>query len=464
MSNAVDTAVQPSVTGYANEVSFYATRYLQGDRVVYSLDLSPSQIAGLLPAPDPANPQPGNRRITPAHAAAFANYIRVNKNWASPSILLRSTDEYDFDVKEEVAGTEFGIIKLPFLALSDIHILDGQHRILGIHMAIRGIAADLEKTKLALTRLEKRRPAEDKDEEADRQDQIADLKARIDVLDYQRYRLENERLSVQIAIVESQDDFQQMFYDIADNALGITASVRARFDTRKAVNRVLQDVLLHDVLVDRVDLESDRLGRQNPNLLSAKHVADIIRIMAVGIEGRIGRRVESNLNEDQLLEMTNKFLDALRDGFPQIKALVAGEEDALDLRGRSMVASPVMLRVLAGVYKEMRKRGDSHLKAKRFFQDLNPYISKAATKQWVDRTGGELFSVDSLSPTSRRQDLVALTNLLVTWAENRPDWMEKEKRDREFEAAAPKAAPKRRGRPRKTEEPKKDTEISFVAA
>lgn len=454
----VDTATQPQVTGYANEVSYFATRYLQGDRVVYSLDLSPAQIAGLLPAPDPANPQPGNRRITPAHAAAFGNYVRNNKNWASPSILLRSRDEFNFDTETEVAGTEFGVIKLPFLQLSNIHILDGQHRILGIHMAIRGIAADLEKTKQALDRLEKKKPLADEDEEADRQDQIADFKARIDALNYQRYRFENERMSVQIIIEDEQAAFQQMFYDIADNALGITASVRARFDTRKAVNRVLQDVLLNDVLVDRVDLESDRLGRQNQHLLSAKHVADIIRIMAVGIEGRIGRRVEEGLNEDNLLEMTNKYFEALRDGFPQIKALVSGEEDALDLRARSMVASPVMLRVLAGVYKEMRKRGNSHLRIKRFFQDLDPYISKPATQAWVDRTGGELFSVGSLSPTSRRQDLVALTNLLVNWAENRPEWMVKEKQDREFEAAAPK----RRGRKPKAAAPANtgDTEKS----
>ena len=31
--------------------------------------------------------------------------------------------------------------------------------------------------------------------------------------------------------------YKQMFFDIADNALGITSSVRARFDSRKVVNR-----------------------------------------------------------------------------------------------------------------------------------------------------------------------------------------------------------------------------------
>ena len=77
-----------------------------------------------------------------------------------------------------------------------------------------------------------------------------------------------------------------MFFDIADNALGITSSVRARFDSRKVVNRGLEEVMKHALLKDRVDPEQDRMGRNNPNLMGAKHVAEIVRTLAVGIEGR----------------------------------------------------------------------------------------------------------------------------------------------------------------------------------
>jgi hypothetical protein len=105
---------------------------------------------------------------------------------------------------------------------------------------------------------------------------------------------------MQIFVEDVQTEFQQMFYDIANNALGITASVQARFDTRKIANRVLQDVLLHPLLMDRVDLENDRLGRTNPNLLTAKHVADLVRILAVGLEGRISRRLEAELHDNDL--------------------------------------------------------------------------------------------------------------------------------------------------------------------
>jgi hypothetical protein len=426
MSTATATAeptTRPQVTGYDPQVRFYATRYLQGGRVVYALDLSLAQVAGLLPAPDPSNPQPGNRRIQPAHAAAFASYIRNNRNWVAPSLVLRGTSEFSFEVLESVEGTEFGIISLPFLALTEIHILDGQHRILGIHTAIRGIASDLEKTRTQLSRLEKRKV--EPDTENEKAEQIEDLKGKISELNAQRFRFEHERTSVQIFIEDEQLSYQQMFYDIADNALSITASVRARFDTRKAVNRVLQDVVQHPVLTDRVDLESDRLGRQNLHLLSAKHVADIIRIMAVGIEGRIGRRVESEIDESELLTRTNQFFTVLADSFHQFKELVAGEVSATDLRSHSMVASPVMLRVLAGVYQQLRKNGMSQLRIKRFFADLDPYLSKTATQEWVDGTGGDLFFVGALSPSSRRQDLVSLTQTMVKWADKRPDWMTK---------------------------------------
>jgi len=422
MSNAIQTVERPTVTGYDPDVRFYSTRYTQGGRTVFTMDLSLAQIAGLLPAPDPANPQPGNRRIQPAHAAAFGSYIRNNERWVAPAIVLRDTEEYDFEVQEEVAGTQFGIVTVPFLSLSNIHILDGQHRTLGIHMALRGITNELTRAKQTVLRMDKRTVA-DEDRETYEWD-LQTAKNLVIKLENQRSRFERERMAVQVFIEDEQSEYQQMFYDIADNALGITASVRARFDTRKAINRVLQEAIQHPVLQDRVDLEFDRLGRQNTNLLSAKHVQDVIRIQAVGIEGRIGRRVESGLDEDDLLRRTNQFFTML-ETFTQIKELEAGDVTALDLRSHSMVASPVMIRVLAGVFAELRKRGMSLAKIKSFFQHLEAHLSHPADKAWVKNTGGELFFVGALSPTSRRQDLVELTGTMAGWAESYPDWLGK---------------------------------------
>jgi len=413
------TATRPAVTGYDPEVRFYATRYNQGGRTVYSLDLSLSQIAGLIPAPDPATPQPGNRRVTTSHAAAFGNYVRSNEHWVVPAIVLRGVSQFDFETLESIEGTEFGIISLPFVALTEIHILDGQHRILGIHLALRGIAAELEKSRNALNRAVKRVNPDD----PDTQEVVTDIQDHVAVLNKQRIRFEKERASVQIFVEDGQTEYQQMFYDIADNALGLPASVKARFDTRKAVNRVLQDVLAHPLLAGRVDLEADRLGRSNPNLLSAKHVVEIVRTIAVGIEGRIGRRVESELDERDLLARSNKFFDILSESFPLFKDMKSGEISAADLRASSMIGSPVIIRTLAGVYQELRKRGVSFVKIKKFFSDLDPFLSRPASKDWVARTGGELFFEGALSPTSRRQDLLALSQTMVQWAEDRPAWL-----------------------------------------
>lgn len=426
-----ETVTAPrAVTGYDPEVRFYATRYRQGDRIVYSLDLSLAQIAGLLPAPDPAVVQPGNRRVVPSHGAAFGNYVRERQHWISPAIALRGTSEFDFDVMESIGGTEFGVISLPFLSLSDLHILDGQHRILGIHNAIRGIAVDLDKVHTTLSRLQKRKAPADPVAAEELQNKIEAAQAQEKALDVQRQRFENERIAIQLFIEDDQEAAEQMFYDTSDNALGLPTSVKVQFDTRKVINRVLKDVLTHSLLEDRVDLDSDRLGRQNPNLLSAKHVAEIIRIMAVGIEGRLGRRVEAELNEESLREISMEFFDTLS-AFTQLEALENGEIDAATLRAQSMVGSPVTLRVIAGVYKELSKQGRSQAWIGDFFGELDPFLSRPATRDWVKRTGGELFFVGGLSPSARRQDIVSLTQMMVGWANERPAWL----------SATPKSVP-----------------------
>ena len=75
----------------------------------------------------------------------------------------------------------------------------------------------------------------------------------------------------------------------------------------------------HPLLKGRVDPEQDRMGRGNPNLMGAKHVAEIVRTLAVGIEGRIGRRLEDELREDALVQKTNGFLDVLVAAFPPLR-------------------------------------------------------------------------------------------------------------------------------------------------
>jgi len=404
-------------TGYDPNIRFYATRYQQGGRTVFSLDLSLTQIADLLPAPDPNNPTEGNRKVKETHARDFGDYIRTTPDWVAPALVLRAPDIFEFEVKEEVSGTQFGIISFPTDARTDLRILDGQHRTLGIHLAIRGIAADLEKSRSTLAAAKKN---------GELQAVLDNFQTKIDKLTDQRARLSRDRTSLQIFIEDDQTAYKQMFFDIAENALGITSSVKARFDSRKVVNRALDGVMKHALFKDRVDLEQDRMGRGNPNIVGAKQVAEIIRTIAVGIDGRVGRRLEDELDEGELVEKTNNFLDVLLGAFPVLEAVADGTATPQDLRTSNMLGSTVMLRMLAGVYAELTDRQSfDDEDVTEFFVLLSPSMAGpiTATSIWVEHVPDNVFTVGSLSPRSRRQDLKVLRDTMVKWALDKPVWL-----------------------------------------
>lgn len=403
-----------TVTGYDSELRFFASRYKQGGRTVYSLDLSLAQVVGLVSEPDPDRPQPGNRRIQPLHAAAFGDYIREHPEWVAPALILRASGTFKFENIESIEGTDFGVVALPMLSVGDLHILDGQHRILGMHMAVRDIGEELDVARAQLAAARKG---------GDDPNLVEHFQTVIKGLNAQRRRFENERMSIQLFVETDQRAYQQMFYDVADNALGITASVRARFDTRKITNRILTDVMKHPLLSGRVDLERDRLGRINRNFLSAKHVVDIVRIISVGLEGRISRRLEDELQEADLIARTNEFFDTLVLSFHQLAQVQDGSISPTELRSHSMLGSPVTIRVLAGAYYELRNKGYDQEAIMRYFEHLDPFLSAPATDFLVKRTGDDVFFEGALSPSSRRQDLKEFRNVLTEWAETEPHWL-----------------------------------------
>jgi hypothetical protein len=407
--------VMETLTGYDTQDRFYATRYSLGGRRLYSIDLSLAQIAAYLPAPDPSNPTEGNRRVRLSHATAFADYVREHEDWVSPALLLRAPDIFEFETREEIAGTEFGVLAVPRLARSDIRILDGQHRILGIHLAIAGIATEVEKQRDLLAKAKKNQAEAGVIKSL--QDRLAELQA-------QRQRLDRERISLQVVIADDQTAHRQMFVDIADNALGITSSVRTRFDNRKVVNRAVENMLKHALLDGRVDLEQDRITASNPNLLGARHVADLIRTVAVGIDGRVGRRLEDELREDALVDDTNRFLDSLLEAFPQLAQVTDGELTAGELRKTSLLGASTMLKVLAGVYYELRKQELDEEQISDFYTRLNPHMNAPLTTDsiWV-RELADIFSEGASAPKSRRQDLRQLTDTITGWAVDPPAWL-----------------------------------------
>lgn len=402
--------MQAVVTGYDPELKFWATRYRQGGRTVYSLDLSLAEIASLIPAPDPNVVLPGNRAITLSHAQGFADYLRARPDWIGPALLLRGPSMFDFTALETDGGVpnrEYGLMGFPRAAANDLRIVDGQHRILGIHLAIRGIAADLDKARSALASAKKT------DAFQAVQD---DLKKQVSTILEQRKRFENERVSVQVVVEEDQSAYEQMFADIADNVRPISASVSTRFDKTQVVNRTLRLVMMHPLLLDHLELEKDVLGRNNPKFLSAKQVVDLIRILTVGLDGRINRRRESELSENEMAKKVNAFLDTLVEAFPQLEGVQDGTVQPAALRQSSMLGSPVTLKVLAGTYFDLLACDLSEADILDYFKKLDPYLSTPATDEWVEAVGGDLFFAGALASGSRRQDLKQYKTALVSWA------------------------------------------------
>jgi hypothetical protein len=418
-----------AISGYATQDEFYASRYQQGLRKIFGIDLTPAEIAAYLPKPDPERPTEGNRRVRKAHASSFATYLREHETWICPALLLRAPDIFDYEVIQTVGETDFGKLGIPRLARTDIRILDGQHRILGIHMALEDIAAELETERDSLATAKKNdSPAA----------AIKQHKEKIEELERQRKRLNTERISVQIVLEDSIPAFKQMFVDIAENALGISSSIRTRFDSRKIVNRCVEPVAKHALLEGRVDEEKDRIGASNPNLVGAKHVAEMVRTVTVGIDGRISRRQEDELREDALIERTNEFLDVLLEGFSHLAAVADGKTEPPDLRKTNLIGGTSMLRVIAGVYFELREEGWDDEDIADFFKKLSVQMDGPLSEKsvWVSEVPGEIFSPGALAPRSRRQDLRSLVDTIKAWAKKPPEWLDKPRAVKAVKAAA----------------------------
>lgn len=400
-----------TMTGYDTEDRYYATRYAHGARTVYSIDLSLAAAAANLPRPDPTKPTEGNRQVNESHARGFGEYVRKNARWVAPALLLRAPDIFKFEVEKEIGGTEFGILTLPRLARTDLRILDGQHRILGLQYAVQDIADELAEKRSLLTAAREQGNAE-----VERQ-----LRTEVRRLEDQRERLNRERISVQIYVEDQEAAYKQMFVDIADNALGITSTIRARFDHRKVVNRALGSVIRHPLLESRVDMQRDRVGGPSPNLMGAKHVADIIRAVTVGISGRVSRRQEDELKDDALVEKANNFLDALTAGFSSLDDVTEGSLTPEQLRKSSLLGSTTMMRILAGVYHELvESMSDEDVVD--FFNKLAPFIA-APVKEGSPWLATGVFAPGAYAPMARRQNLDSLTRTIVGWARKEPDWM-----------------------------------------
>lgn len=421
---SLDLSTLPAATGYQTTEVYYGTRFIQGGRTNYLLDLSLLQIISLVPRPNPDIPTVGNRRITPKHAADFATYLRATPEWVVPGIILRAERAFDFaSATGDEAGVSFGAISYKRSATAELHILDGQHRILGLYLALDGINADIDKVNEAIVSARRNEDG----------NALRDFERRKADLETQAKRFTAESVPVQIIVESDPAKYRQAFYDIAENAKGITASVRARFDSRKAVNRALEDILAHPLLANRTETETDRLPKSSPNITTAKHIIETVRALTVGYEGRIGKRIENQLSDKDVEVNAKLFFDLLVRAFPPLAAILNGQITADQLRQTSLLGSPVFWRILAATDHELiAEHSFTPEMVYEFFCKLAPHLEVPIHENslLLERIGMPSFVPGLSAPSSRRQDAVAIVESFVDWAITHPKFLDSKPKPR----------------------------------
>ena len=261
---AADLGDLDALSGYNEADQYLATRFQQGGRCVYCFDLSVLQMVVTLPKPDPARPV-GDRGVDVKQAEDFALQVRENPRWGSAPLLLRTpADIFTFESLKRIAGTEWGTLGIPRLARNDLRIVAGQERLLGLHLAFDELTREIDDARGRRATLAR----DDGRAESRRQDdRLADLLA-------ERQRLADERVAVQVAVVDADDPYQPSL-DSGDGAPGFAHSLLARMLQRKGTATPLQmGTLAQNLARDKREAERERdEARENADSLQRKLTA-----------------------------------------------------------------------------------------------------------------------------------------------------------------------------------------------
>ncbi|MBG6181865.1 DNA sulfur modification protein DndB [Arthrobacter sp. CAN_A1] len=414
--------IDPTRLSKPQDTSTYlAIKTIQGGRTVYTTRVPLTDLSTILPVPDPNNIDKDNRKVDRLHAKHFGEYLDSKQDWVAPALLARDSGGCLFE-KVDAHGA-VGYLTVPWAigGISSMRTIDGQHRVLGVSIEKQRITDAIS----AIDREMARKVSPDKE---------AKLKTERERLIGQMNRLKNEYVGLDIYVEADPIKAQQMFVDVADNAKGISSAVRARFDSYKVANRTLSDIIDHPLLRGRIDAEQDRMTLKNPNLMGAKHVADITRAVIAGAGGRISKRAEQTLTDGEVIEQVKDFLDVISNAFNGLSAVIEDDADtehkpgeltrAQELRRTSLLGSVGMLRVLGGVFRELRT-GENPVELDdiaEFFKRLDPHMAAPITETSIWRTSnaGSCFEPNAAAPIMRTQNIVQLVGIITSWYKKAP--------------------------------------------
>lgn len=416
--------IQGAPTGYALTDDYVAQETKQGGRLHYTVLLPIPQIPATFPIPDPLNPFEDNRGVRVGHAQAFADYVERNESWHAGVLTMRTqSDIVRFRPLEggDLGTVRVGILSVPRNARNSFRIVDGQHRILGFKLLIDQLTARRSEARTRLTNA--RNTGEPQ--------QVLDMLQRdVNEVEGALDRVQRDSIGVDLLIEDDPEQARQVFVDVANNALGITKTVQFRFDARKVVSRatnlILSDPSSSQLIENRVDLQLDRVTGNNPNLLGASHLAEIVRVLTVGINGRVSAAQEQTLDERSLANTANRFFDVIAEAFPDLKAIVDGTKTPATLRSTTLVVSTTMLRILAGVFYALSLDGMTDNDILDYMRRLGRHMKAPITAGTpsgdllIGATTSGAFTNGASAPGARTQQVKELVEVFTEWATNPP--------------------------------------------
>ena len=330
-------------TGYERTADYFGSETFQLRLQQIHLRLSLGELIDRVPKPNPEDRLPHNRRIDVRHAQDFADYLvrgvtdETENHKYQPYVpaisLFTSPTSVSFESQWGVPDERFGVVRVR--KDGRLEIWDGQHRVLGMHLAI----AELDE-RLRVSAPEERAA-------------IADAREQLSALS----------VPLTITLTDDRDRVAAIFVDMNDKQKGMASSVVARRDDRIVFNRVATALQRHDYLEGLVDDERDWTTANNENWTTLRDLAAIAKLLWIGYGGRWTDGREDEVSDEDVRERAETFLEFLVAAFPDLKLLLDDRSvEPSDLRrdgsNPSLLSSSTTIKALAVAYHDLLTGGE----------------------------------------------------------------------------------------------------------
>ncbi|CAN2189936.1 dndB_like domain containing protein [Candidatus Nanopelagicaceae bacterium] len=411
--------------GYSVTKELAAQQVTRGGKTVYILSLPIQLVPVHLPIPDPSRPIDSNRAVSKSHAEGFGAYWLKNVgSWTVPPLLVDTADHLKFDEKFSITdGPRLGVLHLPDYSNQILRTLDGQHRILGWSIVRNRLIKDLEAAQEQFQIAQRTGTSIEKDLASEKLEQTrASLQ-----------RMQTEQVTLEIVSGVTEHEHKTFFITIADNAVGINTSERARMDETNMTARVAKQLTDNlEILQNRIEMRKSSAGKSSKDLMSLANVRDIVRHACFGIKGKVTAAREQSVNDSNAIEISEHFFRAMNEAIPHLQQISNGIYLPKALKQESLLGSVTIWRCLAGSYndlavklvnnKELHWDKNGHDKFVEMLKELfkKMKISGTGSNRKIQSTWAETgcFNPGELAPRSRAQDLRNLSALFTAWAES----------------------------------------------